>query len=39
VGIDTSERATGEKVKTIMITDPDGNHFAFAQVIGQPMAR
>jgi hypothetical protein len=36
---DTSERTSGAKVKTVMITDPDGNHVAFAQAIGQGMAR
>ena len=39
LGIDTSERTTGEKVKTVMITDPDGNHLAFAEVIDSTMAR
>jgi predicted enzyme related to lactoylglutathione lyase len=39
LGIDTSERTFGAKVKTVMITDPDGNHLAFAQAIDQTMAR
>ncbi|HKP04321.1 MAG TPA: VOC family protein [Chthoniobacterales bacterium] len=39
LGIDTSERTAGEKVKTVMITDPDGNHLAFAEVIDSTMAR
>jgi predicted enzyme related to lactoylglutathione lyase len=39
LGIDTSERPSGEKVKTVMITDPDGNHIAFAETIDQSMAR
>src|SRR5258705_9696952 len=30
LGIDTSQRPSGDKVKTLMITDPDGNHVAFA---------
>lgn len=38
LGIDTGERISGEKVKTVMITDPDGNHLAFAEVIDQTMA-
>jgi predicted enzyme related to lactoylglutathione lyase len=37
--IDTSERSSGAKVKTVMITDPDGNHIAFAEAIDQSMAR
>jgi predicted enzyme related to lactoylglutathione lyase len=39
LGIDTSERSSGEKVKTLMITDLDGNHIAFAEAIDKGMAR
>ncbi len=39
LGIDTSQRASGAKVKTVMIVDPDGNHLAFAEAIDQGMAR
>ena len=38
LGIDTSQRASGKKVKTVMITDPDGNHLAFAEAIDRTMA-
>ena len=38
LGIDTSQRTSGEKVKTVMITDPDGNHLAFAETIDRTMA-
>jgi catechol 2,3-dioxygenase-like lactoylglutathione lyase family enzyme len=37
--IDTSEASSGAKVKTVMITDPDGNHLAFAEAIDPTMAR
>ena len=37
--IDTSEASSGAQVKTIMITDPDGNHLAFAQALDPTMAR
>jgi hypothetical protein len=37
--IDTSEARSGPKVKTVMITDPDGNHLAFAEAIDPSMAR
>lgn len=37
--IDAGQRTSGERVKTIMITDPDGNHIAFAQAIDTTMAR
>jgi predicted enzyme related to lactoylglutathione lyase len=39
LGIDASQRSSGEKVKTLMITDPDGNHIAFAEAIDKNMAR
>ena len=39
LGIDTSEASSGAKVKTVMITDPDGNHLAFAEAIDPTMAR
>ncbi|MDB6148148.1 MAG: glyoxalase [Spartobacteria bacterium] len=39
LGIDTSQSSSGAKVKTVMITDPDGNHLAFAETIDPTMAR
>jgi predicted enzyme related to lactoylglutathione lyase len=39
LGIDTSQSSSGAKVKTVMITDPDGNHLAFAEAIDPAMAR
>lgn len=38
LGIDTSQTTLGEKVKTVMITDPDGNHLAFAETTDPTMA-
>jgi predicted enzyme related to lactoylglutathione lyase len=38
-GIDTGQRTSGPKVKTMMITDPDGNHIAFAQALDAGMAQ
>jgi hypothetical protein len=38
LGIDTSQRTAGEKVKTVMIADPDGNHLAFAEAMDRTMA-
>ncbi|MEP6606106.1 MAG: VOC family protein [Nitrosospira sp.] len=35
----TEESSSGEKVKILMITDPDGNHIAFAEVIDPSMAK
>jgi hypothetical protein len=39
LGIDTGERSAGARVRTVMITDPDGNHLAFAQAIDPTMTR
>ena len=39
LGINTGESSSSEKVKTLMITDPDGNHIAFAEAIDPSMAR
>ena len=37
--VDVSERSTNERVKTVMVVDPEGNHLAFAQVIDPTLAR
>ena len=39
LNIDTSQRTSGEKVKTMMIADPDGNHIAFAEATDKSLAR
>jgi predicted enzyme related to lactoylglutathione lyase len=39
LGIDTRQRSSGDKVKTLMITDPDGNHIAFAEASEPGMAQ
>lgn len=31
MGLDTSQRSSDSKAKTVMVTDPDGNHIAFAE--------
>ena len=38
LNIDASERTSGVRVKTIMITDPDGNHIAFAEAVDSSLA-
>jgi hypothetical protein len=38
LGIDTSDSNAG-MVKTVMITDPDGNHLAFAETSDPLMAQ
>jgi hypothetical protein len=39
LGIDSGKRSAGPKVKTLMITDPDGNSIAFAQALDGSLAR
>ena len=39
VGLDTSQRSSNSKVKTVMVTDPDGNHIAFAEAADPRLAR
>jgi predicted enzyme related to lactoylglutathione lyase len=39
LGIDTGDASSGAKVKTVMITDPDGNHLAFAETLDPTMAQ
>lgn len=39
LNIDTSHRSSSAKVKTVMITDPDGNHVAFAEASDPGLAK
>jgi len=39
LGIDVSDRSDGPRVRTLMITDPDGNHLAFAQTSDPTLAK
>jgi predicted enzyme related to lactoylglutathione lyase len=39
LGVDTGNRMSGEKVRTMMITDPDGNHIAFAEASDKGIAQ
>ena len=39
LGIDTSQRSAGDKVKVVMIADLDGNHIAVAEAIDTRLAR
>jgi predicted enzyme related to lactoylglutathione lyase len=33
MGVDTSGRSSNPRVKTVMVTDPDGNHIALAEAL------
>jgi predicted enzyme related to lactoylglutathione lyase len=39
LGIDCARQTSSPKVKTLMITDPDGNHIAFAQALDPSLAQ
>lgn len=39
MGVDASQRTSSERVKTVMVTDPDGNHIAFAEAADPSLAR
>jgi thiamine-phosphate diphosphorylase len=39
LGIDTSRRTANDRVRTLMIADPDGNHIALAEALDRTMAR
>jgi predicted enzyme related to lactoylglutathione lyase len=39
IGVDTSARTSNERVSTVMITDPDGNHIALARAVDPALAR
>ena len=39
LGLDASTRSANERVKTLMIADPDGNSIAFAEAFDPGMAR
>lgn len=38
MSIDTSHQTSSERVSTLMFTDPDGNHIAFAEAFDPKMA-
>jgi len=39
LGIDVGQRTSGKWGSTLMMTDPDGNHIAFAEPLTPTMAR
>ena len=39
MGLDTSQQSSDSKVKTVMVTDPDGNHIAFAEATDPKLAQ
>jgi predicted enzyme related to lactoylglutathione lyase len=39
MGLDTSTRSSSSALKTVMVTDPDGNHIALAEAFDPALAR
>lgn len=39
MNVDTSKRSSSARVKTVMVSDPDGNRIAFAQAADPSLAR
>ena len=39
MGLDTSKRTSDSKVKTVMVSDPDGNHIAFAEAVDSTLTQ
>jgi predicted enzyme related to lactoylglutathione lyase len=39
MGVDTSERTSSSRVRTVMVTDPDGNHVALAEAFDSSLLR
>lgn len=39
MGVDTRQRSATPQVKTVMVTDPDGNHVALAEAVGASVIR
>ena len=39
MGVNTSQRSSSSGVKTVMVTDPDGNHIALSEAIDATPAR
>lgn len=39
MSVDTSERTSNAKVKTVMVTDTDGNHVALAEALDSSLVR
>ena len=37
--VDASQRSSSDRVKTVMVNDPDGNSIAFAQALDPSLAR
>ncbi len=39
MGVDISQRSSDSNVKTVRVTDPDGNHIAFAEAMDSTLAQ
>ena len=39
MGVDTSARSSNPRIKTVMVTDPDGNHIALAEALAPALMK
>ena len=39
MGLDSRQRSSGSRAKTVMVKDPDGNHIAFAEAADPKLAQ
>ena len=39
LGVDTRDRTSSSRVRTVMVTDPDGNHVALAEAFDSSLLR
>ncbi len=39
MGVDTTQQSSDSKIKTVMVTDPDGNHISFAEASDSTLDR
>ena len=39
MGVDTREQTSSSRVRTVMVTDPDGNHVALAEAFDSSLVR
>jgi predicted enzyme related to lactoylglutathione lyase len=39
MGVDTHERSSNSRVRTVMVSDPDGNHIALAEALDPSLVK
>ena len=39
MGVDTGSRSSNPRIKTVMVSDPDGNHIALAEALDRALTK